>query len=289
MDSNNQNINKHSTLVVVTWDGVSEPLKFIHFDASANFDILLFDYSGEGKEIGNSFSKHQLLLSKKTENKGQVYLALYNYLNDNKNLNYSFIGIMDDDLLFNISEFNYMLKVAELHNLHVFQPSIAKDSYFSHRQFVHQSGVFVTKTKWIEMMAPFYDIELFNAAAPYFPLVNSGQGIDLYLMPCLQLINNKNNTAIVHTATIKHCRPIRSHLRLYSNGLTGDQEIELIRQKAIQLVGKQEYSNLFDSTFRRQILKEGNRFVYLTEKYLLSFKNLWFSVISRLKEYSHFS
>lgn len=282
-------MNKFNTLVIVTWDGVSKPFNFVHFDASPNFDLLLFDYSGATNLSVDSISNADLLLSKKTENKGQVYLEIDNYLKNNLSFNYSFIGIMDDDLLFKISEFNFMLQVASLHNLHVFQPAIARDSYYSHRKCLQQPGRVVTYTDWVEMMAPFYHITLFKAAAPYFPLVNSGQGIDKFLMPCLQIIHKMNNTAIIHVAMIKHCRPIRSHLRLYSNGLTGDQEIELIRQEAINLVKNEAYRSLFTPKFLRTILYEGNIILRFYETYSLAFRNLFSNLIAKAKELTHFA
>lgn len=282
-------MNKHNTLVIVTWDGVSKPFNFVHFDTNPNFDLLLFDYSGATSLSINAIDNADFLLSKKTENKGQVYVQIEKYLREHKALNYNFIGIMDDDLLFKISEFNYMLQVANLHDLHVFQPAIARDSYYSHRKCLQQPGRVLTITDWVEMMAPFYHISLFNAAAPYFPLVHSGQGIDKFLMPCLQIIHNMHNTAIIHVAMIKHCRPIRSHLRVYSNGLTGDQEIELIRQEAIKLVNQDEYKKLFTPKFHRTILYEGNIFVRLIEMYSLAFKNLFSNLIAKAKELTHFS
>lgn len=282
-------MNKHNTLVIVTWDGVSKPFNFVHFDTNPNFDLLIFDYSGATSLSINAVDNADFLLSKKTENKGQVYLQIEKYLLENKALNYSFIGIMDDDLLFKISEFNYMLQVANLHDLHVFQPAIARDSYYSHRKCVQQPGQFITNTDWVEMMAPFYHIDLFHAAAAYFPLVNSGQGIDKFLMPCLQIIHKMTNTAIIHVAMIKHCRPIRSHLRTYSNGLTGDQEIELIRQEAIKLVHKEEYRSLFSPQFHRTILYEGNVVLRFYEMYSLAFKNLFSNLIAKAKEYTHFA
>lgn len=281
-------MNKHITLVIVTWDGVSKPFNFVHFDTNPNFDILLFDYSGATSLTVNDIDDTNFLLSKKTENKGQVYVQIKKYLSENKVLNYSFIGIMDDDLLFKISEFNYMLHVANLHELHVFQPAISRDSYYSHRKCLQQPGRVLTNTDWVEMMAPFYHIDLFNAASSYFPLVNSGQGIDKFLMPCLQIIHNMNNTAIIHVAMIKHCRPIRSHLRTYSNGLTGDQEIELIRQEAIKLVNNDVYRSLFTPKFRRSILYEGNVFLRFYELYSLAFKNLFSNLIAKAKELTHF-
>ena len=92
---------------------------------------------------------------------------MYKYLKQEQ-LHFNYIGFIDDDILFSISAFNEMLHIAIQQGLNVFQPSIAKDSYYSHRKFVHQAGYYVTLTDWVEIMAPFYEQLLFEACQPYF-------------------------------------------------------------------------------------------------------------------------
>ncbi len=260
-------------LVIVTWNGEEPPFNCVGFDAPPAFDTLLFNYSGNNNKPAADQFQPTYLLSKKTENKGQVFLELYQYLQQHQLNHYEYIGIIDDDICFRIADINYMLTIAAVHQLDIFQPSVSQDSYFSHRKFVNAPGYVITYTDWIEIMAPFYRKSLFDACHPYFPETISGQGIDCYLMPCIQRLQNKTRTAIIHAAIIRHARPIRTHLRTYSNGRTGDQEIEHMRQVSIELVNKSN-PQLFDHKFRRQILEQGPLFVRKMEKSCLKMNRL---------------
>ena len=181
-----------------------------------------------------------------------------------------------------------MLHIAGIHGLDVFQPSIAKDSYFSHRRFVHRPGQMVTNIDWVEIMAPFYRQNLLMACEPYFNKTISGQGVDCFLMPVLQVLHQQTNTAIVHTVQIKHARPIRSHQRLYQNGLNNEQEIEIIRQASLELVQKPENKSKFNSSFKRLVLKDGNKFLIQIEILFNKIENAIKNLVILFKEFSHY-
>ena len=279
-------VNKKN-LVIITWDGKSKPFDCVFFDANPNFEILLFNHTGESKDsLGENISCDHYI-SSKTENKGQIFHYINEYL-ESKNLSFNYIGIIDDDIIFKISDFNYMLHIAMQHDLDIFQPSISKDSFFSHRKFVNRSGVMVDYIDWIEIMAPFYKQELFVACKDYFLMTISGQGIDCYLMPVIQKIQNKTKTAVIHAITIKHYRPIRSHQRIYANGLNNEQEIELIRKEAVKIANKHSDANIFEARFRRLILKEGNRSLIQFELALLKINRIVTNTVTHLKERAHY-
>ncbi|MEI6586788.1 MAG: hypothetical protein WCL56_11920 [Sediminibacterium sp.] len=274
--------------MVITWNGGNEiPYSYVHFDSKKNFDLLLFNNSGKIGEIENQNVPYDYYISEKTENKGEIFYHLSKYVTEHQ-LNYNYIGVIDDDIIFKISDFNYLFHIATLHQLDVFQPSIAKDSFFSHRRFVHRPGQMVTEIDWVEIMAPFYRQNLLLACQKYFLKTISGQGVDCYLMPVLQKLNNQNKTGIVHSVQIKHARPIRSHQRLYKNGLNNEQEIEIIRQEALSLVNLNENRSIFSSEFKRLVLKDGNPLFIQLEinfnKIICSMKNL----ILFFKEQSHY-
>jgi hypothetical protein len=279
-------VNKKN-LVVITWDGKSKPFECVYFDAIPNFEILLFNHTGESKDAPGENIVCDRYISAKTENKGQIFHHINEYL-ENKKLSFNYIGIIDDDIIFKISDFNYMLHVALLHELDIFQPSITKDSYFSHRKFVNKSGVMLSFVDWIEIMAPFYKQELFVACKDYFLMTISGQGIDCFLMPVVQKIQDKCKTAIIHSITIKHYRPIRSHQRIYGNGLNNEQEIELIRKEAIKLTYNPLITNKFDNNFRRQILRQGNSFLISLERNYLKINYMIQNIKILIKEQAHY-
>ena len=276
-----------SNLVVITWDGVSVPFKCVHFNAQPEFKILLFNYSGNNILIPD-LPYVDFFINQSTENKGQVFEAVYQYLKQEQ-LHFNYIGFIDDDILFSISAFNEMLHIATQQSLNVFQPSIAKDSYYSHRKFVHQAGYYVTRTDWVEIMAPFYEQLLFEACQPYFKYSISGQGIDCYIMPCIQKIHNKINTGVVHAAMIKHTRPIRTHLRTYGNGLTGIQEMAILKKKAIELTENHDHKAVFDADFKLQYFTIGDPQHFSFFNKLKQLKNIYNNLLSRVKEMAHFN
>ena len=95
-------------------------------------------------------------------------------------------------------------------------------------------------------------------------------------------------TAIIHAIMVKHLRPIRSHQRIYLNGLNNEQEIEIIRNDAINLTKNPLYSNLFDKNFKRNVLLEGNVLLIYFNKLIIKFSNLSYNFINLLKELSHY-
>lgn len=275
-------------LVVVTWNGGDEmPYSHVHFDVNKNFDLLLFNNTGKSGEIEQYNVPYEHYISEKTENKGEIFYHISKYLTNN-NLQYNYVGVIDDDIIFKISDFNYMLHIADIHKLDVFQPSISKDSYFSHRKFVNRSGLMVSMIDWVEIMAPFYRQNLLLACEPYFSKTISGQGVDCFLMPVLQIIHNQTVTGIIHAIQVKHARPIRSHQRIYGNGLNNEQEIEIIRQASISLINLNANKNLFSKNFRRLILKEGNPMLIKIETNFIKLSNSFKNLITIIKELSHY-
>jgi hypothetical protein len=92
----------------------------------------------------------------------------------------------------------------------------------------------------------------------------------------------------VHAVQIKHARPIRSHERLYQNGLNNEQEIEIIRKASLQLVEMSENKNKFNNSFKRLILKDGNMFLIQFEINFNKLQNSFKNLVILLKEFSHY-
>jgi hypothetical protein len=147
---------------------------------------------------------------------------------------------------------NKLIFIGQINHLDVFQPSISHDSFFDHRQFTHKAGYQTKKEDWVEIMFPMYREKLFKAAGPYFNETITGQGIDLYMMPVLQVIHNMKNTAVVHAIQIKHCRPVQSGDRTYSDGKSNFDNINHLRDLSIELINK--HKGLFDETFMKRII-----------------------------------
>ena len=241
------------SLIVITWDGVSKPLEYILQDTQRNFDLLIFDHSAKASKNLVAHLNPEHFVSTRTENKGQVFYEVHKYLYPNNEERYEYIGVIDDDIYSSYSDLNKLIFIGQINHLDVFQPSITHDSFFDHRQFTHKAGYQTKKEDWVEIMFPMYREKLFKAAGPYFNETITGQGIDTYLMPVLQVVHNMKNTAVVHAIQIKHCRPVQSGGRTYSNGKTNVDNINHIRTRSLELI--EANKSLFDQAFMKRIIE----------------------------------
>ena len=246
-------MNEQKSLIIITWDGVSKPLEYILQDTQRNFDLLIFDHSAKASKELVAHLHPEHFLSTRTENKGQVFYEVYKYLYPNNEERYEYIGVIDDDIYTSYSDLNKLIFIGQINHLDVFQPSISHDSFFDHRQFTHKAGYQTKKEDWVEIMFPMYREKLYKAAGPYFNETITGQGIDAYLMPVLQVIYNMKNTAVVHAIQIKHCRPVQSGGRTYSNGKTNVDNINHIRTRSLELI--EANRSLFDEAFLKRIIE----------------------------------
>jgi len=228
--------NETKSLVVISWDGISTPLSHILKDAIPNFDLFIIDYSGANHELEVQAWHPSFYLSKKSECKGDLMNNVYEHLKEHSKNNYSYIGFIDDDLFFTIADLNKLFFIAALEQLDVFQASLTHDSFYNHRQFIHKSGTQVQTTWWVEIMSPFYAYEVFLAAGPYLNKSISGTGTDVYLIPTIQQIIGKSKTAVVHAVQMKHCRPIRTDNRIFSNQKNNLQEIAEMQSFCKELI-----------------------------------------------------
>jgi hypothetical protein len=255
-----------STLLILSWDGVKEHKIPFYFDHDADFDLLVFDYSGKSSIQLAPHKNIQYFLSHKTESKGDLMFHVYNYIKSSIHHNHKYIGFLDDDISVSVSELNHLIQIAEIEKLDVFQPSLSHDSYFQHRQFIHKPGFQIIEQLWVEIMAPFYRYEVFHAFAPYLKDHISGYGVDVYLIPTIQNILNLNNTAVVHKIQIKHIRPIRSDSKVFSNSKTGlieSNEMKLLANKIFK-----ENKHLFDNkTFKDIISTKISSTISLNDKF----------------------
>ena len=245
-------------IVVISWDGLSKPLNYIQLDAAPDFHLFIFDYSGQDHSLDLSHLSHSFYYSQKTECKGDLIQTVYQFLIDKNQISFSYIGLIDDDILISVSDLNKILFIADIEKLDVFQASLTHDSYFHHRQFIHKSGYLVQPTIWVEIMAPFYSNEVFFTAGKDFNRSISGTGIDVYLIPTIQVLLNKTKTVVVHSVQMKHCRPIRTDNRIFRNGKDNLTEIAELQSYCMDIVKR--HPTKFEPDFVRDVINR--KYVY---------------------------
>jgi len=221
-------------IVVVAWDGQHTPLVHIDFDETPRFHLLLFDYAGKGGQPNFSAGKRaDEVLSISTEFKGKLIEAVCRHVKD---LDYRYIGLLDDDQAIAVSGINKLLKLAEEYHADVFHPAIDSKSFYSHAIFLQRPEAGMESVDWIEIMAPFLRKEVFEAGLEFYENNISSYGIDRFVFPYLQRKLGKNNTYLVHDAAIRHLKPVTDGSRRFSNGLDARQEGELTRAAVLSKI-----------------------------------------------------
>jgi hypothetical protein len=246
------------SIVVISWDGISTPLSYILKDTTPDFDLFIFDYSGQDHQSQLDGLQPAYYLSQKTECKGDILQGVYTYLIQNKVSDFKYIGLLDDDIFISISDLNKLLFIAEMEQLDVFQASLSHDSYYHHRQFIQKAGSVYMPTNWVEIMAPFYSSAVFFEAGKDFNRSISGTGIDVYLIPTVQVLLQKTKTAVVHAVNMKHCRPIRTDNRIFRNGKDNLTEIAELQSYCMDIV--KQYPTKFEPDFVRDVINR--KYVY---------------------------
>jgi hypothetical protein len=246
------------SIVVISWDGISTPLSYILKDTVPDFELFIFDYSGQDNASKLEGLQAVYYLSQKTECKGDILLGVYNHLIQHSETDFKYIGLLDDDIFISYSDLNKLLFIANMEQLDVFQASLTHDSYYHHRQFIQKAGSVMIPTNWVEIMAPFYSSAVFFEAGKEFNRSISGTGIDVYLIPTVQVLLGKTKTAVVHAVSMKHCRPIRTDNRIFRNGKDNLTEIAELQSYCMDIVNRNPTK--FDPDFVRDVINR--KYVY---------------------------
>lgn len=214
-------------IVVIAWNGTDEPLKYIDFNTALDFNLIIFNYSGNDA-LPNLSTENSVndLISIKTEFKGQLLYHVSKYLQP---ISYRYVGLLDDDQSISVSSINLLLRTAEMYGFDVFHPSVSEKSFCSYDFFKQQKGIEFEYIPWVEIMAPFYRKAVFESGIFFYKDNISSYGIDCYLIPFLQRKLSLTRTALIHTVAIDHLKPVTDASKVFSNGLDARQEMEKMR------------------------------------------------------------
>lgn len=246
-------------LLLISWDGVSTPLAMVHLDAVPEFDWLLFDYTGR-QASGTTELRGQrcMVLSGRTECKGEIYQALADYLSAGETTP-EYVSLIDDDIVLGVSDINRVLHLGRCEGLDCFSPALSHDSRCSHRWMLRQPNRLYREVDWVEVMMPFYRGRLFMAGREYYRGNVSSWGIDKYLMPTLQQLGGWPRTALVDAVMASHRRPVTSGQKTYRNGRTADEESAAMKALCEQLIAQQKPALQGSDWYRRIFLQHHAR------------------------------
>jgi len=226
-------------LVLVSWHGGQAPLPCLHIDAAAQFDWLLFDYTGrQSSGLREVCGLQVQVLSEATECKGDIFNALSTWLHEQGRCP-EYVGLIDDDVWIGVSDINRALHLARCEGLDLFSPTLMHDSHYTHRWMLGQPDRLFREVDWVEVMMPFYRGDLFLAAREHLVGNVSSWGLDKYLWPTLQQLRGQTRTALIDAVRASHRRPITSGQKTYRTGRTAFDELQAMRELSLKLVDQQ--------------------------------------------------
>lgn len=224
-------------LVLVSWHGAQAPLPCLHLDAEAQFDWLLFDYTGQQQSgVREVAGLRVQVLSEATECKGDIFNTLCRWLHEERRCP-EYVGLIDDDVWIGVSDINRALHLARCEGLDLFSPTLMHDSCYTHRWMLAQPDRLFRSVDWVEVMMPFYRGDLFLAGREHLVGNVSSWGMDKYLWPTLQQLRGQTRTALIDAVRASHRRPITSGLKTYRTGRTAFDELKAMRELCLTLIG----------------------------------------------------
>lgn len=242
------------TIVVFAWNGKEEAFKHFQWDARPGFDVLLFNYSGNGAvPVMQEHAYFDQLLNISTEFKGRLMAEVYNHLEEQQQ--YTYIGFFDDDLEISVSGINRLLQIAAQEKLDAFQPATTPDSFTSHAFTTRLPDTDFVLVDWVEIMCPFYRKAVFDAAAEYYAWNISSYGLDNYAIPFFQKTLGMDRTAVIHSVSVRHLKPVTTGDKIFSNGLSARQEGEIIRSELLRRIKtiNRESGHVFPKDFLKRV------------------------------------
>ncbi|MBZ9794124.1 hypothetical protein [Mesorhizobium sp. ES1-4] len=144
---------------------------------------------------------------------------------------YQYIWFPDDDLEADRATIEAMFVKMRRLDLHIAQPALTLDSYFSHLPFLRCKSFEFRLVDKIEIMAPCMRADVAAKMLPLFKKSMSGFGLD-FLWTRLAA-QNLGRSAVFDALPVRHTRPVGIHLAtaMLKSGRTADAEY---RQLALQ-------------------------------------------------------
>lgn len=212
-------------------------VSLINFDKELTCDLITYSYRNEPRcaaRVAHPVAEH---LAFKSEFFGESLNILSKQLSDQDlTRKYDQFLILNGDLMCTSSAINRLLSLADEHALEWFQPSLTRNSFYSHA-FTLQDRVVGHKPYRYES---FCEVMCFSCPNRIIDLISeiptlsiSGWGIDKYLIPYLLLKGypgRRIRAAIVDEVAVTHINPVSSNARVFSSGLTAAQEMAEIRR-----------------------------------------------------------
>ena len=131
------------------------------------------------------------------------YKAAHQFLDDTLLGKYRGFMFLDDDLEITWSELSRFLDYCWAHRLQLAQPSLTRDSFYSHDHLVNAAPYGLRPVRMVEVMCPYFSSDALRIALGTFNLSYSTWGLD-ELWPRLPGLH----PVVVDEFTVRHTRPV---------------------------------------------------------------------------------
>ncbi|WP_137934409.1 hypothetical protein [Mesorhizobium comanense] len=141
---------------------------------------------------------------------------------------YRYIWFPDDDLEADRATIEAMFSNMRRLDLHVAQPALTPDSYYSHLPFLRSKSFEFRLIDKVEVMAPCLRSDVACRMLPLFRDSMSGFGLDLLWTRLAE--QNLGTSAVFDALPVRHTRPVGNHLAtaMLKSGRTPEAEYRLL-------------------------------------------------------------
>lgn len=138
------------------------------------------------------------------------YQGAYQFLTEAVRKRYEGFMFLDDDLEITYSQLSRFMSYCSAQRFALAQPSLSKDSYFSHRRLVNAAGTGWRPVGAVEVMCPFFSRQALEQVIGTFNLSYSTWGLDTIWPRVLDIA-----PVVVDEFTIRHVKPMASSGAFY--------------------------------------------------------------------------
>jgi hypothetical protein len=216
-------VKKRRNLVVVRAGRRSLHPAWLNMTGDRNWDLVVSIYDAEA-----AFDHTSDITV--VYQKGGKWDGLNTFFDSNDILErYEYVWLPDDDIATDGGSINRLFDLMQQHKLAVAQPSLTRNSYYSHFAFLNCPGFSLRFSNFIEIMVPCLRADLLKQLVADFAGSMSGYGLD-YIW-CRLSEDNWYKAAIIDDVVVHHTRPIGKVLRqnMSQNGIVAEEEETQLR------------------------------------------------------------
>jgi hypothetical protein len=190
------------------------------FGSNRLFDVALHDYSGDAYQAD-------------TEAEYQFSGRLHKWAAIARNLphlsEYAYYAFFDNDIRVSTEQLNRLFLIGEKHDLLLYQPSLAWNSFCTHQFLYFRPYLFkyVRPVPLVEVMCPFFSREALEKCADSFVESESGWGLDYVWKKLI----SPASPSIIDCVRVDHAKPMESESWILSNGMTPREEMISILER----------------------------------------------------------